>query len=124
MALTPQTRAIGIANDVCSIAQNVWKLEQTLVDLVNKNIQQSVVASGIWQKFPTTTINNDGSLGIADNSPVADNPIDTRVASMAGLHRSATYNDYVDAYDKLTVDLLNLLTSGSFISAMAPFQGQ
>jgi hypothetical protein len=100
MSLSKQNKAIIAANQLATYATQLQQLRQSMNDFVTQyNTQQY---SGIWAAWPTAALNADGTLGTADVTPVAANPI--RLAEMA---KAVSKNQLTNAVN-LVIQLQNL----------------
>lgn len=83
MAATPQSQAINGANDLLAIMQQFQSARAAADNWLRQYNASNW--SAVWNALATAPANADGSLGTADGSPNTAHPIDTRVASQAGL---------------------------------------
>ena len=84
MSSTKQTQAVAAANELFDYAAQVQSLFFKGQSIKQKYISQGLGA--IFNALPTCAQNADGTLGDPDITPVAGNPIDTRI--VVGLNRA------------------------------------
>jgi hypothetical protein len=111
MAATPQSQAIGIANQLISMAQVLNDLYQT-VTILNQQWTDDAVANTL-NAMGTVAQNADGSLGAADATPNPAHPLN--LTTYPTLYRAVSANQIASL---LTI-LQNILTyvNGSAVSA-------
>lgn len=83
MGATPQSQAINGANDLLAIMQQLQSARAAADNWLKQ--YNAGNWSAIWNALATAPANTDGSLGVVDVTPNTAHPIDTRVASQAGL---------------------------------------
>ena len=86
MSATKQSQAISLANELIGLAGQLQSVNFTSSNLSQRYGNQGT--QGVLNALPTCALNADGTLGAADVTPVAGNPIDTRVVT--GLNRACT----------------------------------
>lgn len=110
---TPQSQAVGLANQAASIAQQILVLRATVNDFITQYNDTS--ASTIWNALATCAQNADGSLGTADGTPNTAHPIDNRV--ITGLTRATSATNLTNLVAALEVFQNFLTGSGGNITA-------
>lgn len=100
MPLTVQSQAVGLANQVNSLAQAAIALQDQIITLQQAitNFNGGAGAAATWAQFPTCALNADGSLGWSDTAPVNTHPLNANMLTQ--LTRAATplqYNQAVTA---------------------------
>lgn len=89
MSATPQSQMIAAANNLILIGQQLTSLK-VLIDMTSATYTAQAMGTSLAH-LATAAVNSDGSLGAADGSPVAANPIDTRL--------QPTLNRAISSYD-------------------------
>lgn len=115
MPATLQSQAVGYANGVISLIQQLAAIDSLIAELNSQNTELNF--SAILGSFPTCAVNPDGSLGVADPVPSPDNPMDWRTPAASGLSRTIT------AY-QIGVALTILQQVQALLSAGTPTQQQ
>jgi hypothetical protein len=101
MPLTVQSQAIGLLNQVNTLAQAAIALQDNIIVLqqATANFNGGAGAAATWAQMATCSLNADGSLGSADTIPVSTHPLNAAVLS--GLTRAATPTQYNQAVTAL-----------------------
>ena len=108
MSATKQTQTVDIANQIIALAAQIRSVYDQANSLASKYTNQATVAT--LTGLPTAALNADGTLGAADGSPVAANPIDTRIVT--GLNRAISKTKLVAAKGVLD-DLVLFMNNGA-----------
>lgn len=118
MSATLQSQAIALANRLLTAGQTTYDLQLEVSEILTQWTQ--INAGAVFAALPTAALNADGSLGIADQSPVGTNPIDTRsTLPGSGLSRAISSNDL--AVLNTLMGALRSLLAGTDPGAQASF---
>lgn len=113
MAQLQSDLAVAYANQVMSLVQQLRGMRQTIAELVTVNTNNPL--GNLWNVLKTTALATDGTLGAADTTVVAANPVDPRV--YLSINRTVSQTALNNAL-QILVDL-NTFCNGSALSANA-----
>jgi len=77
--MTPHDQSVSCANQMFAAVRQLAIVLAQVKDLTNS--YQQLNMGSIFAAMPTCVLNQDGSLGAADATPVAGNPINTSIVS-------------------------------------------
>ncbi len=119
MAQLQSDTAVIYANMVIGLVQQIRGMRSQVAEIVAINANTPLSAN-FWNVLKTTALAADGTLGTADGSVVAGDPIDTRV--YPALLRAVKQGDLSNALGIL-VDF-NTFCNGTQVNANASRPGQ
>ena len=113
MSFLQSDDAVTYVNQVCQLVGQIKAMRQTVAELITVNANNPI--GNLWNVLKTTALNADGTLGTADGSVVAANPIDPRV--YPALNRAVSQNALNNAL-QILVDF-NTFCNGTQVAANA-----